>query len=58
MFILGGYIWDKRVRYSLTVWTSAGASSIVVAGNIGWQFNKRLTVIGRLHRRSGQPITR
>ena len=46
MFILGGYIWDKRVRYSLTVWTSAGASSIVVAGNIGWQFNKRLTVIG------------
>ncbi|HKO63125.1 MAG TPA: hypothetical protein VJV03_18330, partial [Pyrinomonadaceae bacterium] len=34
MFILGGYIFDKRVRYSLTVWTSAGASSIVVAGNI------------------------
>ena len=46
MFILGGYIWDKRVRYSLTVWTSAGASSIVVAGNIGWEFNKRLTIIG------------
>ena len=46
MFILGGYMWDKRVRYSLTVWTSAGASSIVVAGNIGWEFNKRLTVIG------------
>ena len=46
MFILGGYIWDKRVRYSLTVWTSAGASSIVVAGNIGWEFNKRLTITG------------
>jgi TolA-binding protein len=46
MFILGGYIWDKRVRYSLTVWTSAGASSIVVAGNIGWQFSKKLTLIG------------
>jgi TolA-binding protein len=46
MFILGGYIWDKRVRYSLTVWTSAGASSIVVAGNIGWQFNKKLTLMG------------
>jgi hypothetical protein len=40
MFILGGYIFDKRLRYSFTVWTSAGAASIVVAGNIGWQFNK------------------
>jgi len=46
MFILGGYIFDPRVIYSLTVWTSAGAASIVVAGNIGWQFNKRLTLIG------------
>ncbi|MGB7924555.1 MAG: hypothetical protein WCF57_15045 [Pyrinomonadaceae bacterium] len=46
MFILGGYIFDKRARYSLTVWTSAGAASIVVAGNIGWQFNKRLTLMG------------
>jgi hypothetical protein len=40
MFILGGYIFDKRARYSFTVWTSAGAASIVVASNIGWQFNK------------------
>jgi hypothetical protein len=46
MFILGGYIWDKRLSYSLTVWTSAGAASIVVAGNIGWQFNKHLTLMG------------
>jgi hypothetical protein len=46
MFILGGYIFDPRVVYSLTVWTSAGAASIIVAGNIGWQFNKRLTLIG------------
>jgi hypothetical protein len=46
MFILGGYIFDKRLRYSFTVWTSAGASSIVVAGNIGWQFNKALTLTG------------
>jgi hypothetical protein len=44
MFILGGYIFDKRARYSLTVWTSAGAASIVVAGNIGWQFSKALTI--------------
>jgi hypothetical protein len=46
MFILGGYIFDKRLRYSLTVWTSAGAASIVVAGNVGWQFNRKLTITG------------
>jgi hypothetical protein len=46
MFILGGYIFDKRARYSVTVWTSAGAASIVVAGNIGWQFSKALTLTG------------
>jgi hypothetical protein len=44
MFILGGYVFDERARYSFTVWTSAGAASIVVAGTIGWQFNKGLTV--------------
>ena len=46
MFILGGYIFNKRARYSMTVWTSAGAASIVVAGNIGWVFSKALTVTG------------
>jgi len=46
MFILGGYIFDKRLRYSVTVWTSAGAASIVVAGNVGWQFNRKLTITG------------
>ena len=46
MFILGGYIFDKRLRYSCTVWTSAGAASIVVAGNIGWQFNNAITITG------------
>ena len=50
MFILGGYIFDQRARYSFTVWTSAGAASIIVASNIGWQFNKALTITGRLHR--------
>jgi hypothetical protein len=44
MFILGGYVFDQRLRYSFTVWTSAGAASIVVASNIGWQFTKALTV--------------
>ena len=46
MFILGGYIFDKRMRYSSTVWTSAGAASIVVAGNVGWQFNKAISITG------------
>jgi hypothetical protein len=46
MFILGGYVFDQRARYSFTVWTSAGAASIVVASNIGWQFNKALTIMG------------
>jgi len=46
MFILGGYVFDKRARYSFTVWTSAGAASIVVASNIGWQFSRALTITG------------
>ena len=46
MFIFGGYIFDKRLLYSLTVWTSAGAASIIIAGNIGWRFGKALTITG------------
>jgi hypothetical protein len=46
MFILAGYMFSKKLQYSMTVWTSAGAASIVVAGNIGWRFNKGLTVTG------------
>ena len=45
MFILGGYIFDQRARYSFTVWTSAGAASIVIASNIGWVFNKAVTIM-------------
>ena len=45
MFIFGGYVFDQRARYSFTVWTSAGAASIVVASNIGWQFNKALMIM-------------
>jgi hypothetical protein len=46
MFVLGGYLFDERAIYSFTVWTSAGAASIVVAGNIGWRFNKAITLTG------------
>ena len=56
MFILGGYIFDQRARYSFTVWTSAGAASIVIASNIGWQFNKAPHDHGWLHWRSRQSI--
>jgi hypothetical protein len=46
MTVFGGYIFDKRAQYSFTLWTAAGAASIVVAGNIGWQFNKAFTLTG------------
>ena len=39
MFVFAGYMFDPKLQYSLTVWTSAGAASIVVAGNIGYRFN-------------------
>jgi len=46
MFIFAGYMFDPKLQYSLTVWTSAGAASIVVAGNIGWRFNRGLAITG------------
>ena len=46
MMVFGGYIFDKRAQYSFTIWTSAGAASIVVAGNIGWRFSKAFTLTG------------
>ncbi len=46
MIVLGGYIFDKRALYSFTVWTSAGSASLVIAGNIGWRFNKAITLTG------------
>jgi hypothetical protein len=46
MFTFAGYMFDPNLQYSLTVWTSAGAASIIVAGNIGWRFNRALTITG------------
>lgn len=46
MFILAGYVFNPKLQYSFTVWTSAGAASIVVAGNVGWRFGKGLTLTG------------
>jgi hypothetical protein len=45
MLVLGGYIFSKRLIYNFKVWSSAGAASIVVAGNVGWQFDKALTLM-------------
>ena len=56
MFILGGYIFDPRALYSFTVWTSAGAASIIVASNIGWTIQQGHRDHRRLHWRSRQPI--
>jgi hypothetical protein len=44
MFTFTGYIFDKRLRYNLLTWTSATTNQIVVAGNVGWQFNKAFTL--------------
>ena len=46
MMVFGGYIFSKRAPYSFTIWTSAGSASIIVAGNIGWQFSKAFTLTG------------
>src|SRR5271156_2195659 len=46
MMVFGGYVFNKKAQYSFTIWTSAGAASIVVAGNIGWQFSKAFTLTG------------
>jgi hypothetical protein len=44
MFNFSGYVFDPRLLYSLKIWTSAGAASIVIAGNVGWRFDKALTL--------------
>jgi hypothetical protein len=46
MMVFGGYIFDNKAPYSFTIWTAAGAASIVVAGNIGWQFSRAFTLTG------------
>ena len=45
MSTFSGYIFDPRLYYNARVWTSAGSASIVVAGNIGWRFNKAFTLL-------------
>ncbi|HEU0053739.1 MAG TPA: hypothetical protein VFQ39_11195, partial [Longimicrobium sp.] len=44
MFNFNGYVFDERLLYSLKIWTSAGAASIVITGNVGWRFSKAVTL--------------
>jgi len=44
MFVISGYVFDERLGYSLKVWTSAGAASVIVTGNLSWRFNEGLTL--------------
>jgi hypothetical protein len=40
MYNFNGYVFDERLLYSLKIWTSAGAASIVITGNLSWIFSK------------------
>ncbi|HYR10398.1 MAG TPA: hypothetical protein VEQ60_21665 [Longimicrobium sp.] len=44
MFNFNGYVFDEKLLYSLKIWTSAGAASIVITGNLGWSFSKAFTL--------------
>jgi hypothetical protein len=44
MFNFNGYVFDEKLLYSLKIWTSAGAASIVITGNLGWRFSKAFTL--------------
>ena len=44
MFTFGGYIFDKRLTFSLFTWTSATTTAVVVSGNVSWRFNKAITL--------------
>lgn len=44
MFTFSGHIFDKRLKFSLFTWTSATTASVVVSGNVAWQFNKAFTL--------------
>ncbi len=46
MMVFSGYVFDERLRYSLKIWTAAGAATIIIAGNLSWQFNDALTLTG------------
>jgi hypothetical protein len=44
MFTFSGYIFDKRLKYNLFTWTSATTTSVIVSGNVSWEFNKAFTL--------------
>jgi hypothetical protein len=46
MFTFGGYIFDKRLKFSLVTWASNTIATVIVGGTVFWEFNKALTVYG------------
>jgi hypothetical protein len=44
MLNFNGYVFDEKLLYSLKIWTSAGAASIVITGNLSWRFSKAFTL--------------
>jgi hypothetical protein len=44
MLNFNGYVFDERLLYSFKIWTSAGAASIVITGNLSWRFSKAFTL--------------
>jgi hypothetical protein len=44
MFTFSGFVFDKRLKYSLVSWTSNTIAAVVVGGFVGWEFNKALSV--------------
>jgi hypothetical protein len=41
MFIFGGYVFDQRLRYSFTVWTSAGARRLLLPATLDGSSTRR-----------------
>ncbi|RPI57322.1 MAG: hypothetical protein EHM55_02205 [Acidobacteria bacterium] len=44
MFTFGGFVFDKRLKYSLVTWTSNTLAAVVVGGSVSWEFNKAFTL--------------
>ncbi len=45
LFTFSGYVFDQRLKYGLVTWTSNTLASVVVGGNVSWQFGKGLTLL-------------
>jgi hypothetical protein len=44
MFTFSGFVFDRRLKFSLVSWTSNTLAAVVVGGFVGWEFDKALTL--------------